>query len=273
MPRSGPLRASALAPVAVTIGRRVKATLYAVPGSHPSQAVELMLRHKSAAVRRVDLVPVQHRAVVRALGFPRATVPAVRADGIRLQGSRTISRALDALQPEPRLFPRERALRAAVESAEAWGDEVLQPVARRLAWAALRRDRAAVGAFLERGRIGVPRPLARRLARPIVAAGAWLNGAGDASAPADLAALPALLERVDALVGAGVLGASERNAADFQIAASLRLLMAFEDLRPALDDRPAGRLALEVAPDVGARLPPLFPADWLAPLEGVRAAA
>ncbi len=119
------------------------ATLLAVPASHPSMTARLMLARKGIRHRRVDLVPGLHRLIVRAAGFPAVSVPALFLEGQRLQGSRTISRALDALRPRPALFPTDRVRRDAVERAEAWGDEVLQPVARRLAWAALTRDRSA----------------------------------------------------------------------------------------------------------------------------------
>jgi glutathione S-transferase len=76
-----------------------------------------------------------HQAMLRALGYPRITVPAPRLDGAKVQGTREIALALDAFRPEPPLFPTDPERRAAVEAAEAWGDEVLQPGPRRLIWA------------------------------------------------------------------------------------------------------------------------------------------
>lgn len=226
----------------------------------------LMLEHKDIEYRRVDLVAAVHRVVLRAAGFPGTTVPAVRLDGQRLQGSRTLSRALDALQPEPRLFPRDSERRVLVEQAEMWGDEVLQPLPRRLAWAALRRDRPAIRSFLDEARLGIPVDLAARTSAPIVALAARLNRASDAAARSDLRALPRMVERVDAWVEEGLLGTGERNAADFQIATSIRLLMCLDDLRPHLEDRPAGRLASDVVPRFPGRVAPVFPADWLEPV-------
>jgi glutathione S-transferase len=225
-----------------------------------------MLERKGIPYRHIDLTPAVHRVVVRALGFPGATVPALRLEGRRLQGSRTIARALDTMRPEPPLFPGDPDGREAVERAEAWGDEVLQPAARRLTWAALRRDRSTIGTFLEGARLGIPPGLAARTAAPLVTLSARLNGASDEAAQADLAALPEMLERVDGWIGGGVLGGAEPNAADFQIATSVRLLMALDDLRPAVEPRPAGRLALAVVPAFPGRVPPVFPADWLASL-------
>ena len=55
---------------------------------------------------------------------------------------------------------------------------------------------------------------------------------------------PALLDRVDALIAEGVIGGHDYNVADFQIATSVRLLMTLEDLRGAIEPRPAARARL-----------------------------
>jgi glutathione S-transferase len=241
-------------------------TLFVIPGSHPSVAAMLMLERKGLAYRRIDLAPAVHRLVVRAAGFPAATVPALRADGRRIQGSRAIARALDSMQPEPPLFPSDAEARAAIEEAERWGDEVLQPVARRLTWAGLSRDRSTIGSFLEGARLGIPTGVAARTAGPLVALSVRLNGVSDETARADLGALPGLLDKVDGWATSGVLGGGEPTAGDFQVATSVRLLMTQDDLRPAIEERPAGELALRVVPRFPGRVPPVFPPDWLAGL-------
>src|SRR4051794_40943856 len=166
------------------------ATLFMVPGSHPSTAVALMLDLKGIDYRRLDFAPGVHRAMLRLVGFRGRTVPALRIDGRRLQGSRRIARVLDELRPEHPLFPRDPEARRAVEEAEAWGDEILQPLARRLSWAALERDRSTIGTFLEGARLGLPYGVAVRTSPPLVRLAARLNHANDESARADLAALP-----------------------------------------------------------------------------------
>src|SRR5215210_342767 len=213
----------------------MKATLFGVPASHPTLAGELMLERKGIEVDRYDLVAAVHRPVLRGLGFDGITVPAVRLDGMRLQGTRTISRALDALVPEPPLFPADPERRDAVERAEAWGDEVLQPLARRLAWMAMKEDGSAVASYLEGARIGIPTAVAAATAAPIVWLSARLNRANRASLTRDLSALPGLLDRVDDLIEADVIGGSEPNAADFQIATSIRLLSTLDSLGPQLE--------------------------------------
>jgi glutathione S-transferase len=241
-------------------------TLLGLPASHPTVSAGLMLDRKGISYRRIDLLPAVHRLVLRGLGYPGITVPAIRLDGVRLQGTRTISRALDALQPDPPLFPSDPDRRARAEEAEAWGDEVLQPAARRLAWAALRRDHSTVDTFLTGGHLPIPTPVAVATAGPLIALSAHLNHATDEAAREDLARLPAMLDRVEAWLEEGVLGGVVPNAAGFQVAPSIRILMALDDLRPAIEGRPAGRFATEVIPEPPGRVPSVLPPEWLGPL-------
>lgn len=243
-----------------------QATLFVVPGSHPSMAGRLMLEHKGIAYRRVDLIPAVHKPILRALRFGDTTVPALRIDGRRLQHTVEISRMLDELQPDPPLFPADAAARGAVEAAELWGEETLQPVPRRLSWWALRRDRRPMRGMAQGARLHVPLGLAVRGAQPIVWVEARINGATDVAIKADLAALPAMLDRVDALLGEGVLGGRSLNAADYQIATSVRLLLCFDDLRAAIDRRPAGDYARAVVRDFPGVIPSVLPAVLIADL-------
>jgi glutathione S-transferase len=244
----------------------VGATLYVIPGSHPSMAARLMLEHKGVEYRRIDLMPVIAKPVVRALGFRGATVPALKLDGRRIQGSRTIARELDRLRPEPPLLPGDPERRTAVEESERWGDEVLQGSTRRILWNAVRRDRSSIGTYAQGARLGIPVGVAVRTAAPIIAASVRLNNAGDENVRADLAALPGALERIDDWIAEGVLGGESHSAADFQVATSLRLMMTLDDVRPAIEARPAGELARRVVPEFPGRVGPVFPAPWLEPL-------
>jgi glutathione S-transferase len=244
-----------------------EAKLYVIPGSHPSRSAMLMLDRKGIPYKRVDLMPVISKGVLRAMRFPRNTVPALKLDGARVQGSREIARELDRLRPEPPLLPSDPAERANVEEAEAWGD-TFQQVPRQLSWWALKRNRAPLASFSEGARLGIPARLAVKTAGPIVAAAARLNEATDENVRAGLAQLPADLDRIDGWITEGVMGGSDPNAADFQIAPSLRLAMSFDDLRPAVERRPAGELAMRIVPDFPGRIPPIFPAEWL---EGLKA--
>jgi glutathione S-transferase len=244
----------------------VDAKLYVIPGSHPSRTARLMLERKGIAYKRRDLIPVVSKGMLRAARFPGVTVPALKIDGERVQGSKEIARALDRLAPEPALFPSDPEARAAVEEAETFGDEVLQPAARRALWNALKRDREPLRSFSTGARLGVPVGLAVKTAAPIVALSARFNEATDDHVRADLAALPELLSKVDSWISQGVLGGEQPNAADFQVATSVRLLMTLDDLRPAIESRPAGALAMRIDPDYPGRVPPILPAEWLEPL-------
>jgi len=239
------------------------ATLIGVPASHPTLAAELMLRRKGVDYRRFDLVAGVHRPLLRLLGFSGITVPALRLDdGVHIQGSRRLSRALDVLYPERPLFPPDR--REEVERAEHWGDLVLQEVPRRIAWWGLRRRPTAVETFLVDAKTGIPQSLAAPLTGPVVILAGHLNRATDEAIERDLATLPGLLDHVDRLIGDGVIGGDDPNAADFQIAPSVRLLMSFADLRPAIESRPAGEFAVRVVPRFPGNVPPVLPAGSLA---------
>jgi glutathione S-transferase len=244
----------------------VKATLIGVPASHPTLTAELALEHKGIPYRRIDLVPGVSRSLLGALGFAGNRVPALRIDGQHIQGSRVITRALETLKPKPPLFPPDPDERAAAESAERWGDEVLQEVPRRLAWAILRRDRSTIDSFLADAHLGLPKAVAVATAAPVVMLAARLNRVTAASTRADLERLPVLIDRVDELISDGVVGGPELNAADLQIGPSVRLLWCMQDIRPALEGRPAATLAERVAGRLDATLPAVFPAEWLAPL-------
>src|SRR6187551_2621473 len=162
-----------------------------------------MLKHKGIAFKRTDLFPVISKLVVRGLGFPRNTVPAIKIDGKKVQGSREIARELERLRPEPTLFPTDPEKLTAVEEAERFGDEELQHPVRQLIWWSLKKDKAPLRSFSEGAKLGIPIGLAIKTAAPIVALSAHFNEASDENVRADLAALGGLLDRVDELIAAG----------------------------------------------------------------------
>ncbi len=246
---------------------RVQATLYSVFSSHPAQAAHLMLAHKRIGHRVVNLVPGTHAAVLRAIGFPSGTVPALTLNERRVQGSRAISRALEEVQAEPRLFPTDPQARMRVEEAERWGDEILQPVPRRLfAWLTIHRRDARVLVARE---AGLPVPSLLGSANALVA---WYFArqveATDTEKVAEMVeTLPVLLDHVDELLDNRTIGGTPRNAADFQIATTVRLLMSFGDLSPVLENRRAASFAAEVFPAYPFSVPAgMVPEAWLEPL-------
>lgn len=243
----------------------MQAKLHSLTLSHPSHAARLMLERKGIEHEVVDLLPGFHPAQLRAAGFRGGTVPALRIAGKRLQGSREISRALDELRSEPRLFPADPDRRAEVVEAERWGEAVLQPVPRRMfRWGVAGNQ--AMRRWLTADIVGMPAPGVMAAANKPVA---WLfarkSGADDASVRATVASVPALLDRADELIAAGVIG-GEPNAADYQIATAVRVLLAYEDLRDLIEGRPSTELARRLLPTYPEPIPRFLPPDWLAPL-------
>lgn len=250
----------------------MQARLYTIPGSHPSFAARLMLEHKGIPYQRTDLMPIVSKLAVRVAGFPGNTVPAIKIDGKRTQGSRPIARELDRLVPDPPLFPTDPDARAAVEEAERFGDEQLQQPVRRIVWWALRRDIQSLVSFSAGARLGIPiNDVTVKSSAPLVMLAARTNGATDVAVRRDLAELGSLLDTVDAAIAAGTIGAEQLNAADFQIAPTVRLAMTMTDLRPAIEARPAGAHAKRVAPGFPGDIPSIFPPAWLEPLTAAKA--
>lgn len=244
----------------------MEARLYVIPASHPSIAVQLMLEHKGIEYKRTDLMPVVSKGVLRAVGFPGNTVPALKIDGDKVQGSRQIARELERLCPEPPLFPADPEQRAAVEEAERCGDEELQHPIRQLLWWGFRHDKEPLRSYSEGAKLGVPIGLAVKTGGPLIALSARFNEASDENAKKALAALPGLLDRVDAWIASDVLNGDQPNAADFQIAPSIGLAMTLDDLRPLIENRPASELARRFVPNYPGHMPPVLPAEWLTKL-------
>lgn len=249
-------------------------TLYGTPPSPPSHSVRLMLERKGLDHKMVWLLPGLWPALLRTRGFRRGTVPAMKIDGRRLQSSREISRALEELRPEPPLFPADGPLRSRVEEAERWGDEVLQDVPRRIVrWISVHRPEARVMIAREVG-IPLPRvaawvnvPAARHLARKVDAHEEdVIRGA--------IAQVPEVMGHVDGLIADGVIGTDQPNAADFQLATSVRALLTVRDLDPITQGRPAAELAMRIIPSFGNDFPAgTLPAEWLPPTSGARRAS
>ncbi len=222
--------------------------------------MRLELEAKGIDYKPIWLLPGLHPALLRTRGFRGGTVPSIKIDSRRLQQSRAISRALDELQPEPRLFPTDPQKRLEVEEAERWGDEVLQDVPRRIIrWLSVHRPETRLMIAKE---IGVPLP---KLA-------AWINAPtarymankvdSDREIRSAIASVGEVLDHVDDLIEQGVIGGDPPNAADFQIATSVRALLTVRDLDRATRGRPAADLAMRLVPEFGNDFPAgLLPAE------------
>jgi glutathione S-transferase len=234
--------------------------LYGTLPSPPSHTVRLELEAKGLDYKPIWLLPGLHPVLLRTRGFRGGTVPSIKIDGRKVQESRAISRALEEVQPEPPLFPADPQKRLAVEEAERWGDEVLQDVPRRIVrWLSVHKPETRLMIARE---IGVPLP---KLA-------AWINAptarymANKVDSNKEIrnaiAAVGDVLDHVDDLIEDGVIGGEVPNAADFQIATSVRALLTVRDLDRATQGRPAADHAMRLIPEFGNDFPAgLLPAE------------
>lgn len=224
----------------------VRAKLYGLRGSAPSLSAELMLLHKGIQYRRVNLIAMLHRKRLPRKGFAGGTVPAMKLNGHRVQTNRAIARVLDELVPEPGLFPEDPALRAEVEEAERFGDEVVQPATRRMIIWSFNQEPDSVRFHPANGRLNIPRS-------------AWLRdrmmprvfeiyGVTETVIREDFESLPAWLDRLDRYLADGVLDAPRLSAADFEIAPLIGALMGIGDLGAEIGRRPIAALHNRVLP-------------------------
>lgn len=249
--------------------------LYWMAISHPSAAARKMVELKEIECKIVQVAPLNQRVHLRLAGFRGGTVPALKLDGRKVQGSRAIARILDERWPEPPLFPADPELRARVEEAERWGDQELQPIPRRLFRFGVAHDPELRDWVIRRQGLPAPALTGRALrllvgpyVRTIEADGRRANEAG---VRADLAALPSMLDRIDRLLGDGTLSLDPPNAAALQILATVRLLSGIEDLHDLVGTHACAEPARELFPDYRVKLPRFLDPAWLEPIGAARA--
>ena len=163
-------------------------------------------------------------------------------------------------------MPADPETRRHAERAEEWGDQVLQPIARRVVWAARLAPARGDGRLLGERRRCPSRARSPARSAPLVARAARrANKGSDLNVRADLAHLAHHLDRVDDWIARGVLGGEEPNVGDLQIGPSVALLASVEDLAPVFADRPALALARRWFPGYPeGRVPAgTLPAEWL----------
>jgi glutathione S-transferase len=231
------------------------ARIYLLHGSHPSDTAVKAFEIKGLPLKRVEL-PISMQPVIMKPLFGGRTVPGVRfEDGEKVQGSTAIMRALERRVPSPPLFDGPAGA-AAIEEAEHWGQQVFQPVPRRLLWAAFTVHPRAMHGFQEGARSPkLPMPAVVALSKVVLPIERRLNNVDDSVIRADLAALPSQLDQIDQYIADGVLNGEQPNAADLQIAPSVRLLHTLDDVRPLLAGRPAEAFAFRWFPQLTASVP------------------
>ena len=223
--------------------------LYVVPASHPCLAVEEALKLKGLEYKVTEL-PQGIHMVHQRLRFGRPTVPALKADGAKVSGSREIMRWLEEQRADPPLFPDS------AREAEEWGGTEFQDAVRRILWWALGERPDAGPSYLAKAKLPPPAPVVR-LASPLIRRIEWrVNDVSAETVRADVGAMPGHLRRISDWIEQGVLGGDPPNAADLQIASSLALLRTVGDFAPQIDGTPAGDLARRLFPDYPGAIPP-----------------
>jgi glutathione S-transferase len=234
-------------------------TLHALPPSHPCMTAEAALRRKGLDYEKVTL-PMPHTERMEEIYGPgNGTVPGLLIDDEPVHGSIPILERLERLVPDPPLYPEPIA--DEVRAAERWGDEELQDLGRRLPWGALMFRPHYMGTF---GGGGPLDPKGTDFAIRFMRSMWKYHGISAVRLADDLAGLPAKIDHVDALAEQGIVGGEEPTAADFQIAATLRVLLTVGDLRPLMEGRPAEQIARRWFPDYAGDVPAeAFPEDWV----------
>ena len=135
-----------------------------------------------------------------------------------------IARALEQFVPEPPLFRRARRSRAPRRGRTACSRTACasSPAT------AIGKDKEAMATFLAGPVMGVPEGACATRCRCCGRVSCCRCAPPRRPRRACLEALPAQLDRVDALLAEGVIGGERPNAADFQIAPSVRLMLCFD---------------------------------------------
>jgi glutathione S-transferase len=235
--------------------------LHVLPPSHPCHTVEAALRLKGLEFERVELPMGRHTdEVAKIYGEDRRTVPGLLVDDEPVHGSNAILERLEALAPEPSLYPPQLGERVA--EAARWGDEELQDLGRRIPWGALHFRPEMLS--LVAGATEPLDPAGTDFAMRAVRAAWKYHGLTAVRLAEDLAGLPAKLDVVDGFITDGVMGGETPTAADLQICATLRVIGIVGDVRPLLEGRRCWQLTGRWFEPLPGGIPAgAFPAAWV----------
>lgn len=237
-----------------------KLVLHAIPYSHPCLAVKAVLDRHGLEYETVDMVSGTHAdEIERIYGEGRRTVPGLLVDEEPVHGTTAIFDKLDELVDDADLYPG--AVAAAIREAERGVAEDLQSVARNLVFGALHFRPEALGTFAGAGRLD---PAGTDFAIKLVRRSWRYIGLTAERLAADLAALPEQLDIVDELIEGGAAGGDDPTAVDYQLGASLHLLLQVGDVRPLIVGRPAEALVDSWFDPGPADIPAgAFPEGWV----------
>lgn len=224
-----------------------------------------MLELKRIPYELVEVLPGNQRVHLRLAGFRGGTVPAMKLDGRRIQGSRAIARALDELRPDPPLFPADPAARAAADEVERWGDAEFQNVPRRIMRYGLAHDHGLRRWLAAQAPVPLPAGFAATATVPVAHYYAWLVKANEESARQNVAALPGLLDRIDGLLADGTISVESPTAATYQVLCTVRSLDGFSDFESIVGGHACAAAARELFPEdfTPTPAPAFVPPGWL----------
>jgi glutathione S-transferase len=219
--------------------------------------VAAALELKGLEFERVDFPHTERLERMEEIyGEGNSTVPGLLVDDEPVHGSRAILARLEAIEPTPTLYPSE-----AVREAERWGDEELQDLGRCLPWGAMYFRPESMGTFAGGGPLD---PAGTDFAIKFVRATWRYHKITATRLHGDLAGLPAKIAHIEALAEQGVLDGEQPNAADLQIAATIRVLLPLGDLGPLFKGSAAERIALRFFPSYPGSVPQgAYPAGWV----------
>jgi glutathione S-transferase len=217
-----------------------------------------MLELKGIDYELVHVLPGNQRVHLRLAGFRGGTVPALKLDGRKIQGSMNIARELEAVAPDPPLYPHDAAARRRVEEAERWGEAEFQDVPRRILRWALMKDSGLRKWFAEAdGSMPLP-GVASKVTGPVAIYYARAVGAGQDQVRKDVAQLPKHLDHIDELFAERILTRDPPNAATLQILSSVLALLGMSDFEQQVGARSFAPLARELFPDFPPQKVPPF---------------
>jgi glutathione S-transferase len=200
-------------------------TLWHFRVSHYNEKVRWALDHKRLPHRRRAMIPGFHVPVVRWLSG-QSRLPVLRIGGRTLVDSTAIIAAIEALQPDPPLYPAEPAQRQRALALEDYFDEEVAPELRRLFWWTY-VDRAADCAAMATDGFGLLARTAFRASWPVTRALFCRNmGIDAAQIEAAQRRLASHFDRLESEIGASGFLVGERfGIADLTAAAVMTAII------------------------------------------------
>lgn len=237
-----------------------KVTLHALPPSHPCKTVGAALDHKGIEYEWVNLDFGTHSDQIAELyGEEAKTVPGLSIGEERIHGSTAILKRLEELVPENPLYPDPIAEQ--VREAEVWADGDLQDFGRRIPWGALYFRPELLGRI---NGVDELDPAGTDFAMKFVRSTWKYHSISSVQIVEDLDRLPGMVDRIEALAGAGILDGESPTAADFQIGSSIWVIATIADVKPVLEGSAAWRVAERYFGEIPELVPAgAFPASWI----------